>query len=144
VDRAGSLKDRSILRLENLDTDIPPPQDAIDVTKRVLASDWANSYLPFRGQDALREAVCAHVARLSGIAYNWRQSCVITPGGLSGIFSALLAILDPGDEVILTDPIYVGLLNRVLLAGGVPRLVPFRFERSGWRLDLGAMQRAAT
>jgi Aspartate/tyrosine/aromatic aminotransferase len=61
---------------------------------------------------------------MSGIAYDWRSSCVISAGGLSGILNALLATIGPGDEVITTDPIYAGLLNRIRLAGAAPRLVP--------------------
>jgi aspartate/methionine/tyrosine aminotransferase len=54
----------------------------------------------------------------------------------------LLAILEPGDEVIVTDPIYVGLLNRVRLANGVPRLIPLIPGPEGWRLDLDALRSA--
>jgi N-succinyldiaminopimelate aminotransferase len=42
-------------------------------------------------------------------------------GGLSGILNVLLAALEPGDEVLMTDPIYSGLINRVRLAGGGER-----------------------
>jgi N-succinyldiaminopimelate aminotransferase len=52
----------------------------------------------------------------------------------------LLALLEPGDEVALTDPIYVGLLNRVCLAGGVPRLVGLDSGPDGWRLDLDSIR----
>jgi aspartate/methionine/tyrosine aminotransferase len=49
---------------------------------------------------------------------------VIVAGGLNGILNALLATVEPGREGVLTDPIYAGLVNRVRLAGGVPRFVP--------------------
>ncbi len=64
------------------------------------------------------------MSRLSGVGYDWRRSSVISAGGLSGILNVLLATIDVGDEVVLTDPVYAGLLNRVRLAGGVPRLAP--------------------
>ena len=47
---------------------------------------------------------------------------MITCGGTEGVLDVLLATVDPGDEVVLTDPIYAGLVNRVRLAGGVPAL----------------------
>ena len=47
----------------------------------------------------------------------------------------LLATLDPGDEVVLTDPIYAGLVNRVRLAGGVPAFAPLPVSDGEWRLD---------
>ena len=51
---------------------------------------------------------------------------------------ALLCLTDPGDEVILTDPTYAGMINRVRLVGAVPRLVPLRVVDGEWRLDLDA------
>jgi aspartate/methionine/tyrosine aminotransferase len=53
--------------------------------------------------------------------------------------NALLVALEPGDEVLLTDPTYVGLINRVRLAGGVPRFVPSIPSRQGWRLDINTL-----
>jgi aspartate/methionine/tyrosine aminotransferase len=58
---------------------------------------------------------------------------------LSGVLNVLLATLEPGDEVLMTDPTYVGLINRVRLAGGVPRYVPLLPSSSGWRLDTDAL-----
>lgn len=142
-DIASTLADPSVLRLENLDTDIRPYGAALAATERAVADDAANSYLPFLGQDHLRQAAAAHVGRMSGIAYDWRHSCVISAGGLSGILNALLATIDPGQGVVLTDPTYAGLLNRVRLAGGVPRLAPLTPSADGWRLDLDAFNAAA-
>jgi aspartate/methionine/tyrosine aminotransferase len=143
-DAADAAGDRKILRLENLDTDLRPPAAALAATRAAIDDDDANSYLPFLGADALRRAATAHVARTSGVDYDWRRSCVISAGGLSGILNVLLAILEPGDEVVLTDPIYVGLLNRVRVAGGVPKLVPLRAGADGWRLDCDALAAAAS
>jgi aspartate/methionine/tyrosine aminotransferase len=142
-DDADAAADRTILRLENLDTDLKPPAAALAATRAAIDDDAANSYLPFLGHDGLRQAAAAHVGRAAGIAYDWRRSCVISAGGLSGILNVLLATLEPGDEVVLTDPIYVGLLNRVRVAGGVPKLVPLRPGPDGWRLDRDALAAAA-
>ena len=145
VDRLGSaadaMADPAVLRLENLDTDLRPWPGALAETRRAIDEDAANSYLPFLGQERLRRAASAHVARMSGVDYDWR-SCVICAGGLSGILNVLLATLEPGDEVVLTDPIYAGLLNRVRLAGGVPRLARLVPGPDGWSLDLDAFRAA--
>jgi aspartate/methionine/tyrosine aminotransferase len=69
---------------------------------------------------------------------------VITCGEGEAMLDALLCITDPGDEVILTDPTYAGMLNRVRLVGAVPRLVPLHADREGWRLDLDALKAATT
>jgi aspartate/methionine/tyrosine aminotransferase len=71
--------------------------------------------------------------------YDWKTECLVSAGGLSGILNVLLATLEPGDEVLMNDPIYVGLINRVRLAGGVPRFVPLIPSAQGWRLDLDAL-----
>jgi aspartate/methionine/tyrosine aminotransferase len=84
------------------------------------------------------------VSRLAGVPYDPDHQCIVTAGGLSGCLIALLALLDPGDEVVLTDPTYVGMLNRVRLAGGVPVQVPFAWTGGEWRLDLDALRRAVT
>ena len=148
VDRMGNaadaLADPAILRLENLDTDLRPHPAALEATRRAVDLDPANSYLPFLGQDRLRRAATAHVARLSGIDYDWRRSCVISAGGCSGVLNTLLATIDPGDKVVLTSPIYAGLVNRVRLAGGVlvfARLLP---GPAGWRLDLDGFRAAVS
>ncbi|MDA1049154.1 MAG: pyridoxal phosphate-dependent aminotransferase [Planctomycetota bacterium] len=138
-DLADRLEDPSVLRLENLDTDLRPPQSALDFTRQAIDDDAANSYLPFFGLDSMRQAATALVGRQSGHEYDWKTECVISAGGLSGILNVLLATLEAGDEVLMTDPTYVGLINRVRLAGGVPRFVPLIPSAQGWRLDTDAL-----
>src|ERR1700704_130322 len=138
-DLADTLKDPDVLRLENLDTDLRPPQSAVECTKRAVDDDNANSYLPFFGLDVLRQAAANLVGRQSARHYDWKTECVISAGSLSGILNVLLATLEPGDEVLMTDPIYSGLMNRVRLAGGVPRFVPLVPSAQGWRLDADAL-----
>jgi N-succinyldiaminopimelate aminotransferase len=148
VDKMGDLADAAggadVLRLENLDTDVPPHPAAAEATRRAIVDDASNSYLPFVGQTRLRRAVAAHVARLSGAPCDGERNVIISAGGLSGILNVLLALVDTGDEVVVTDPTYVGLINRVRLAGGVPRLVPFVRDRGGWTLDRDALRLAVT
>ena len=140
-DLADSLGDPNVLRLENLDTDLRPPQSALDFTRQAVDDDDANSYLPFFGLDPLRQSAAALVGRQSGHEYDWKTECVISAGGLSGILNVLLAALEPGDEVLMTDPIYVGLINRVRLAGGVPRFVRLIPSAQGWTLDTDELTR---
>jgi len=146
VDRMGSIADASgqdLLRLENLDVDIPPDAAAIAQTREAASADDANSYLPFIGQIRLREAAARHVSALSGVTYSGDRNCIISAGGLSGILNVLLATIDTADEVIVTDPTYAGLINRVHLTGGKPKFVPFTFVPGGaWRLDRDAMRAA--
>jgi aspartate/methionine/tyrosine aminotransferase len=146
IDRvaAAAGDDPDVLRLENLDTDIPPPEEAIAATRAAVGDDEANSWLPFRGRDDLKDAVAAYVERRGGPQYDGRREIVITSGEGDAMLDALFCLTDPGDEVVLTDPTYAGMLNRVRLVGALPRLVPLDVVDEEWRLDLDALAAAVT
>ena len=146
IDRvaAAAGDDPDVLRLENLDTDLPPPAAALAATRAAIGEDHANSWLPFTGRDDLKEAVAEHIVRRGGPRYDGRREIVITCGEGDAMVDALLCLTDPGDEVILTDPTYAGMLNRVRLVGAVPRLVPMTVVDREWRLDADALGRAAS
>lgn len=145
IDRvaAAAGNDPEVLRLENLDTDLPPPAAAIEATRNAIERRDSNSYLPFTGNLDLRNAIARRLARQTGSRYSATE-VLITSGGTEGLFDVLLAITDPGDEVIVTDPTYAGMINRVRLAGAVPRFVPFLANTDEWRLDAGALESCIT
>src|SRR5579863_6908829 len=96
VDRMGKVADataRDLLRLENLDTDVPPDPDVIACTRAAVEEDRFNSYLPFVGQQRLREVVARHVSAISGLDYSVDQ-VIVSAGGLSGILNVLLATIE--------------------------------------------------
>jgi aspartate/methionine/tyrosine aminotransferase len=134
-DAADAAADPDLLRLENLDTDLRPPAVALAATRAAIDDDAANSYLPFPGHRSLRTAAAAHAGRIAGRHYDAATECVGVAGGLNGILNTLLATVEPGQEVVLCDPVYAGLVNRVRLAGGVPRFVPAEATDGGWTLD---------
>jgi len=146
VDRMGALGDRAktdLLRLENLDVDIPPDPEALARAREAIDRDDSNSYLPFVGHQRLRDVAARHVSMMSGVSYSGDRHCIISAGGLSGILNVLLATVDVGDEVIVTDPTYVGLVNRVRLVGAIPKFVPFIFTPGGdWTFDRARLQEA--
>jgi aspartate/methionine/tyrosine aminotransferase len=146
IDRvaAAAGDDPDVLRLENLDTDIPPPAAALEATRAAIGEDDANSWLPFTGRDDLKESVAAYIERRGGPRYDGRREIVITSGEGDAMLDALFCLTDPGDEVILTDPTYAGMLNRVRLVGAVPGLVPLRVVDDEWRLDIEALPAAVT
>jgi aspartate/methionine/tyrosine aminotransferase len=88
--------------------------------------------------------VAAYIGRRGGPRYDGRAEIVITPGEGVAMLDALYAVTDPGDEVILTDPTYAGMLNRVRLVGAVPRLVPLQVVDGSWRLDTDELRSAVT
>lgn len=137
IDRvaAAAGDDPEVLRMENLDTDIPPPDEAVAATRAAVGTDEANSWLPFTGRDDLKEAVARMIRRRGGPDYDGQREVVITSGEGDAMLDALLCLTDPGDEVILTDPTYAGMINRVRLAGAVPKLAPLVVRDGHWRLD---------
>ena len=103
IDRvaAAAGTDPDVLRMENLDTDIAPPADAVAATRQALGEDEANSWLPFTGRDDLKEPIADYVARRGGRRYDGRREIVITCGEAEAMVDALLCLTDPGDEVVL-------------------------------------------
>jgi aspartate/methionine/tyrosine aminotransferase len=145
IDRvAAAVLDPDVLRLENLDTDLGLPPEAIAVTRAALEDPVSNSWLPFTGDLGLRAAISDHIAARHGQRYDPEREIVVTCGGTEAVLDILLATLDPGDEVVLTDPIYAGLVNRVRLAGGVPVFAPLRVVDGEWRLDRDALAAAVS
>jgi aspartate/methionine/tyrosine aminotransferase len=146
IDRvaAAAGDDPDVLRLENLDTDVPPPVAALEATRAAIGEDDANSWLPFTGRDDLKEAVAAYIERRGGPRYDGRREIVITSGEGDAMLDALFCLTDPGDEVILTDPTYAGMLNRARLVGADPRLLPLHVSDGEWRLDVDALRAAVT
>src|ERR671930_2625598 len=82
IDRvaAAAGDDPDVLRLENLDTDVPPPAEAMEATRAAIGEDDANSWLPFTGRDDLKDAVAAFIERRGGPPYDRRREIVITSG----------------------------------------------------------------
>jgi aspartate/methionine/tyrosine aminotransferase len=115
---------------------------ALEATRAAIDDDAANSYLPFQGHRSLLAAAAAHVGRIAGRRYDPDTECASVAGGLNGILNTLLATVEPGQEVVLCDPVYAGLVNRVRLAGGVPRFVPALPGASGWSIDPGRLAAA--
>jgi aspartate/methionine/tyrosine aminotransferase len=146
IDRVAAAvgEDPDVLRLENLDTDLVPPEAALRATREAVGQDDANSWLPFTGKVDLRRAVADQFEERSGVSVDPDTQVVITCGDGDAMVDALFVTTDPGDEVILVDPTYAGMINRVRIVGAVPRLVPLRPEGGEWRLDTDALAGAVT
>ncbi|MBF8191459.1 aminotransferase class I/II-fold pyridoxal phosphate-dependent enzyme [Nonomuraea sp. K274] len=136
--------DPDVLRMENLDTDVPPPPAAVTATTRALASGEGNSWLPLTGLPVLCEAVAGELRSRTGLDYDPSRQVVITSGGTSAVMPVLLATTEPGEPVVLTDPTYAGLLQRVRLSGARPHFLPLRVEGGYWRLDRDALTQVTT
>ena len=137
IDRVAVAADaggRSVLRMENLDTDLPLPPEAVLETVAGLATPEANSWLPFTGDLDLRAAISEFTEKRTGHRYDPVSEIVVTVGGMEGLLNVLLALVDPGDEVVVTDPTYAGIVNRIRLAGGTPSMPSGGYlDENDWR-----------
>src|SRR4029450_5094618 len=120
---AGGSHGGPILRMGNLDTDLALPPGAREVTRSKLDDPKSNSWLPFTGDLELRAAISDFTAERTGHRYDPEREIIITAGGMEGLLNVVLCTVDHGDEVIVSDPTYAGIVNRIRLAGGVPRYV---------------------
>lgn len=128
----------------NLGQGFPDSAGPEDVRRRAAEAvmDGPNQYPPSAGSPALREAVAEHYRRWQGLDYDPVSEVIVTSGATEAIAAAILSVVQPGDEVVLFQPLYDSYLPMVRLAGGVPKLV--RLEPPGWRITRGALEAAFT
>jgi len=108
--------------------DAPGPR-AIRARAADEALNGDNQYAPMRGTDALRQAVATFYGR-QDLDLDWRTEVTITSGATEALAAAFLTLIQPGDEVILFQPLYDAYAPMVKLAGGVARLL--RLEPPRW------------
>jgi aspartate/methionine/tyrosine aminotransferase len=116
------------------------PEEILDAAARAL-KEGSNQYAPSRGLPALREAIAAHYARQFGQDMAADHVCV-TSGATEALGAAILATVEPGDEVIIFTPAYDSYAPMIRRAGATPVEVPL--QPPGWRLDRGALEAAIT
>ncbi len=102
--------------------------------------DGVNQYPSMFGIPELRQAVAAHAKRFYGLDVDWRAEVMVTSGGTEALASALFGLIEPGDEVVLIEPLYDSYLPIVRRAGATARLV--RLEPPGWELPRAALVEA--
>jgi N-succinyldiaminopimelate aminotransferase len=103
--------------------DTPGPAEVLDVARAAIGTP-ADQYPPGPGTPELRTAVAAHVERFRGLAYDPDSEVLVTAGATEALTAALLALVEPGDEVVLLEPMYDSYAAAVAMAGGVVRPVP--------------------
>lgn len=119
--------------------DDPGPEDVRAKAAAAVLSGW-NQYPPMMGLPELRQAVARHYKRFHKLDLDWQTEVMITSGATEALADSLLAILEPGDEVVLFQPMYDAYLPLVRRAGGVPKFVTLRPPH--WRIDEAALQAA--
>jgi aspartate/methionine/tyrosine aminotransferase len=126
----------------NLGQGFPDTEGPADVLEAAAAAllDNRNQYPPLTGVPELREAVAAANARFYGLDIDAHGGVVVTSGATEAITACLMALINPGDEIVLIEPLYDTYLPVVKLLGGVPVLV--RLTPPDWALPRAAMAAA--
>ena len=135
--RALEAQGRDIIHLEIGEPDFATAAHIIEAAKQALDEGWTH-YGPPQGLPELREAIAAHVCRMRGIRVGPEHVSVV-PGGKPIIFFPMLALIEPGDEVIYPNPgfpIYESMIN---FLGAKPVPIPLVEER-GFSFDLDRLR----
>ena len=119
--RALRAAGRDVISLDAGEPDLDTPNNIKEAAIRAIR-EGKTKYTDIDGIPELKEAICAKFKRENGLAYTPAQINV-SPGGKPVIFNAMMASLEPGDEVVIPAPYWVSYPDMVLLAGGTPRFV---------------------
>jgi len=124
------------------DIDLPTPPNVVEAAFRAIC-DGHTGYCPNAGVAPLREALAADVAASHGVPYT-ADNVVIEPGGKPVIAKFVLALMDPGDEVLYPNPGYPIYESQIEFHGGVAVPYGYREGPAGFAIDLDALEAAIT
>ena len=132
---------RHIIHLEIGEPDFPTPRHIVEAAKTALDEGWTH-YGPTQGYPELRESVARHIGRSRGVRVG-PEHVSIVPGGKPIIFFPMLALLEPGDEVIYPNPGFPTYDSMIRFLGAVPVPMPLVEER-GFAPDLNRLRDSLT
>ncbi|MGW5130769.1 pyridoxal phosphate-dependent aminotransferase [Streptomyces sp. NPDC004135] len=126
--------------------DTDGPEEVREAAVRALRDGRGNQYPPGPGVPELRTAIAAHQQRRYGLSWDPDTEVLVTAGATEAIAAALLALVEPGDEVIALEPYYDSYAACVAMAGGrrVPVTLRADVEEGRFRLDLDELRDAVT
>ena len=134
---------RTLISLMRGQPDTPTPPHIVEAAQRALR-DGRTGYPDNQGEPDLRRAVADKLARDNGLTYDADREILITDGATAGLYTALGALLEPGDDVLLPDPIYDAYGSPVALWGGCPVRVPSAIRHGRFTFDRAALEAART
>ncbi|MEV0740205.1 pyridoxal phosphate-dependent aminotransferase [Streptomyces sp. NPDC050549] len=124
--------------------DTDGPEEIREAAVRALRDGRGNQYPPGPGVPELRTAIAAHQKRRYGLSYDPDAEVLVTAGATEAIAAALLALVEPGDEVIAFEPYYDSYAACIAMAGGTRVPVTLRPHEGSFRLDLDELRAAVT
>ena len=130
----------SALNLGQGKPDFDTPPDIVMQLVRAAQAGLYNQYAPGPGTLSLRQAIASHAARFYDLEIDPAKGVVVTSGATEGIFSAILGLVDPGDEVIVIEPFYDSYVPNILMANAIPVCVPL--HPPTWSFDADELRSA--
>ncbi|MFI5664798.1 pyridoxal phosphate-dependent aminotransferase [Streptomyces sp. NPDC051684] len=124
--------------------DTDGPEQVREAAVRALREGHGNQYPPGPGIPELRTAIAAHQRRRYGMEFDPDREVLVTAGATEAIAASLLALVEPGDEVIAFEPYYDSYAASIALAGGTRVPVTLRPDGDRFRLDLDELRAAIT
>lgn len=124
--------------------DTDGPEEVREAAVRALRDGRGNQYPPGPGVPELRTAIAAHQERRYGLSFDPDTEVLVTAGATEAIAASLLALLEPGDEVIAFEPYYDSYAASIAMAGGTRVPVTLRPHDGSFRLDLDELRAAVT
>jgi aminotransferase len=121
--------------------DFDPPREIIEAAKKAM-DDGYNQYAPTWGAVHLRQAIAEKVKTKNKVPCHPDENVTVTCGATEAMMASLLAIINPGDEIVIPEPFYENFVPDSLVAGAVPKFVPLRVP--GFDLDEEALKAAFT
>jgi N-succinyldiaminopimelate aminotransferase len=122
--------------------DVDGPREIAEAAAEAIMTGKGNQYPPGPGIPELRKAVAAHQRRFYGLGYDPDTEVLITAGATEAIAAAMLALLEPGDEVIAFEPYYDSYVANIAMAGATR--VPLTLRAPDFRPDLGKLEEVIT
>lgn len=104
--------------------DFDGPQEIIEAAVNALRGKSANQYAPGPGHVGLKDGIARHAGLFYNLDIDPNQGVVVTSGATEGVFSAIMGLVDPGDEVIVIEPYFDSYVPGVLMANAIPVFVP--------------------
>lgn len=117
------------------------PAEVLESARRSIA-DGINQYPPGRGMPVLLDAIARHQERFYGLSFDPGSEVLVTAGATEALSATILALLEPGDEVVTFEPFYDAYGGLIALGGGIHRTVPLRAP--DFQPDLDALRAAIT
>lgn len=130
-----------VIALGRGDPDLDTPPHIVEAAKAAVR-DGRTSPTPVEGMDDLRAAIAGHLRAVNGLSVDF-DNVMLTTGGQEGLFLAIQALIDPGDEILVPDPRYTSYDDAIRRAGGVMVSVPTNRE-DAFNLEAEAVEAAVT